>query len=133
MFEFFAFFSRFEYALKRAGFLKNGDKAEPCWDRFANSVRNRLFTKADSEFQAGREYLMRKPPDTQVVVNGGLGWRSTPKGDGESDEQYLLRLVRIVRNNLFHGGKYPYPLCSVPDSAATDSYSSPRSLCLNNL
>jgi hypothetical protein len=25
----------------------------------------------------------------------------------ETEVQYLLRLVRDVRNNLFHGGKYP--------------------------
>jgi hypothetical protein len=31
-----------------------------------------------------------------------------PQGT-ESDERYLLRLVRDVRNNLFHGGKYPAP------------------------
>jgi hypothetical protein len=24
-------------------------------------------------------------------------------------EKWILRLVRTVRNNLFHGGKYPYP------------------------
>ncbi len=43
----------------------------------------------------------------QVVKEGTLKWEKTTKGCGEHDENYILRLVRSVRNNLFHGGKYP--------------------------
>ncbi len=36
-----------------------------------------------------------------------MRWEKNSKSNGESDERYLLRLVRDVRNNLFHGGKVP--------------------------
>jgi hypothetical protein len=37
VFAFFAAYSRFEYALKRSGFLKAQDKAQPDWDKFASA------------------------------------------------------------------------------------------------
>ncbi|PYV43707.1 MAG: hypothetical protein DMG09_00220 [Acidobacteria bacterium] len=48
-----------------------------------------------------------KPPKTQVVAGNDLGWRDTVPGDGELHEQYLLRLVRTVRNNLFSRRQVP--------------------------
>ena len=63
---------------------------------------------------------MKKPPKTQIVSGNDLGWRETPIGQGEHHESYVLRLVRTVRNNLFHGGKYPYPLGPVEDVARNE-------------
>lgn len=40
-------------------------------------------------------------------VTGELDWVDTRQGTGESNERYVLRLVTTIRNNLFHGGKYP--------------------------
>ena len=117
VFEFFAVFSRFEYALKRAGFLRQKDKAEPDWSKFSESIRGRLLPVKDTAFQAARKYLLADPPKTQVIVADQLGWQDTVKGTGETDERYLLRLVATVRNNLFHGGKYPYPFGPVSDAA----------------
>jgi hypothetical protein len=112
---FFAMFSRFEYALKRARFLKQKEKAEPNWDLFSNSVRGQLLSTNDEDFQTARQYLLSEPPNTQVVAGNELQWQSTVAGPGETEEHYLLRLVQTVRNNLFHGGKYPYPFQVVPD------------------
>jgi hypothetical protein len=36
-----------------------------------------------------------------------LQWQKNTRRNGEGETEYLLRLVRDVRNNLFHGGKYP--------------------------
>jgi hypothetical protein len=52
-----------------------------------------------------------------VVAGNQLQWQPTVQGPGETDERFLLRLVGTVRNNLFHGGKYPYPFGPVPDVA----------------
>lgn len=118
VFQFFVDFSRFEYALKRTGFLKYRDRrAEANWDTFANSVRAQLGDVRDPDFIEARRLLLSRPPQTQVAVGGKLGWQETGRGDGESEERYLLRLVRVVRNNLFHGGKYPYPFGPVAEPA----------------
>ncbi len=115
--EFFAYFSRFEYSLKRSGFLRQGEKAEPNWDTYANSLRGRFKEVHAPRFREAVAFLLSAPPNTQVVSGNHLGWAESVRGNGEHDECYVLRLVRTVRNNLFHGGKYPYPAGPMPDVA----------------
>ncbi|MCZ2340765.1 MAG: hypothetical protein LC104_03090 [Bacteroidales bacterium] len=116
VFTIFAVYSRFEYALKRTNFLKARDKAEPDWDKYSNSIRGQLLVVDNAEFRQAVRYLFAEPPKTQVIAaDGQLKWQPTTRGQGETDERYLLRLVGTVRNNLFHGGKYPDPFGPVPD------------------
>ena len=112
---FFAFFSRFEYSLKRTGFLKAGDKAEPDWNTYANSLRGHFGTVKHKEFCDAVAFLLKDPPKTQIVSGTNLDWIDTVQGNGEHHERYILRLVNTVRNNLFHGGKYPVPIGSMSD------------------
>jgi hypothetical protein len=115
--QFFAVFSRFEYSLKRSGFLKHGDRAEANWGMYANSLRGHFGRVQDEQFQGAVTFLLREPPKTQIVSGVDLGWRDTAIGDGEYHERYVLRLVGTVRNNLFHGGKYPIPVGPMDDVA----------------
>ena len=117
VFKFFGVFSRFECALKRASFLKTQEKAEVDWDKYANSIPGRFATVSEQGFKRACDFLEKEPPRTQVVTDGRLDWRDTPQGAGEIEERYLLRLVSTVRNNLFHGGKWPYPCGPVADVA----------------
>jgi len=117
VFQFFAFFSRFEYSLKRSGFLKPGERAEVNWDAYANTLRGRFAEMENHTFREAIDFLRRESPKTQVVDQGELSWRDTVQGTGECHERYILRLVQTVRNNLFHGGKYPLPLGPVTDVA----------------
>lgn len=112
---FIALFSRFEYSLKRTPAFRKADKAEPNWDTFADSLRDRFSQIDRDRFQAAVKFLTSSPPQTQIVDRGDIGWKDSPPGDGEHHEKYVLRLVRIVRNNLFHGGKYPAPFGPMPD------------------
>jgi hypothetical protein len=114
---FFALFSRFEYSLKRSGFLKTGEKAEPNWDTYSNSIRGRFEGIQDQVFQDAVAFLVKEPPKTQVVTGSALNWKATVQGNGECHERFVLRLVTTVRNNLFHGGKYPPPLGPMNDVA----------------
>ena len=111
VFEFFAVFSRFEYALKRDGFLRTSQhgQAQPDWNKYGATLRGRFCGVRCRRFQDACKYLKTKPPKKQIVDHSSLGWQGNPKGPSESDEQYILRLVRTVRNNLFHGGKHPCP------------------------
>lgn len=100
---FFSVFSRFEFALKRGGFLGGaiGRKAAPDWDTFAGALGNDLFDRlratkeADIFFTAQPKRLVRTGPeevefqDQAPIVN----------------LQQLFEAVRLVRNNLFHGEK----------------------------
>jgi hypothetical protein len=107
VFQFFAVFSRFECSLKRTGFLKKKHKAEANWVAYANSLRGRFGEIHIQAFEDAIRLLIQEPPRTQVVAGVALDWCDTVRGQGEHDERYILRLVTTVRNNLFHGGKYP--------------------------
>lgn len=111
---FFATFSAFECALKRTGFVKCGpyNSAEPDWTAFAQAVKTQLAKKVETTFTESKKYLVRNPPMKQMFTKSssgaGVNWEKNSKRENETEEEYLLRLVRDVRNNLFHGGKYPY-------------------------
>jgi len=105
---FFIFFSRFEYALKRAGYVR-GDNGRVWvdWDRFSSKLKDTFEPGKTSELQEAVRYLQDHPPKKQIVKAGQLDWRECERSESEPLVQWLLRLVRRVRNNLFHGGKFP--------------------------
>jgi hypothetical protein len=109
--QFFVFFSRFEYALKRAEFVKSVSKSNntalPDWDRFAKKLENSLVSITDIKFVEAKAYLLKHPPQKQMRrPDNSLEWDDNER-NGQSETEYVLRLVKSVRNNLFHGGKYP--------------------------
>ena len=114
---FFLMFSRFEYALKRAGYLKpNAHYASADWGRFAREHESQFqrLAKPDELLEAV-QYLRTRPPKKQIVVNGQISWDDGPVTScAEGSLQWLLVMVRRVRNNLFHGGKYPYAPINEP-------------------
>lgn len=106
--DFFATFSRFEFALKAAGYVKGTENsAAPDWDRFAQRCRERFEGVAELALDDGIKYLLAHPPKKQVLVRGRLDWKDAPPEPNVPMLQSVLFLVRRVRNNLFHGGKYP--------------------------
>jgi hypothetical protein len=103
-FDFFFWFSRFEYALKDNGYLRTdtpGAAAEPGWEKFTVEWETR-YTLSGS---AG--HLLAAPPQLQIVGEGGnLSWRPVRLTDCKTDLAKVVRLVKTIRNNLFHGGKH---------------------------
>lgn len=108
VFRFFWKFSVFECAMKREGFLMHQEgPAQADWTKFGEAVRNRFAEVRAEGFLEAILTLKRASPRQQVVNGGRLGWKEVAKRGGESEESYVLRLVKTARNNLFHGGKYP--------------------------
>ena len=103
-FDFFYWFSRFEFCLKENGYLRHdepGSNAEPGWDKFVEK-----HAAAYTPSPAAKE-LLAAPPERQIVIaNGELDWRAVGTADCKSDLAKIVRLVKTVRNNLFHGGKH---------------------------
>jgi hypothetical protein len=111
--EFFLVFSRFEYALKASGLFKRHPpdpprlpKAEPDWDTFAVSLRDTFDPNATRELREACLYLQESPPNQQVIIGDGVAWETPVRPVRDTEIEFLLRMVRCVRNNLFHGGKY---------------------------
>lgn len=111
------FFSRFEYALKRdSRFLQAGTgNAEPNWDRFAADCNPMFTDRVAGSLAISVQYYQYNPPRKQLRANGEMSW-SEPMSWDEREPVliWLLRVVRAVRNNLFHGGKFPLVPISEP-------------------
>ena len=103
-FDFFYWFSRFEFALKENGYLKShsvGANAEAGWTDFAKSWAERYSPSTEAN------YLLEFPPERQVVYAGDLlDWKPVGLADCKSELERVVRLIKTVRNNLFHGGKH---------------------------
>src|ERR1700752_2467859 len=102
--DFFVTFARFEYALKRAGYLEKKPFASPDWRRFAEDLRG-IPEENQKAILASATYLQAEPPKQQVVVDGALRWDERKPSDSQT--QSVIESVKTVRNNLFHGGKFP--------------------------
>ena len=103
--DFFCVFSRFEYALKKANYLRASNRrAKPDWHKFIQASDDpQLFNQLRTNDHV--RYLIDNPPWKQIVANGKLDWE-----DGEKPVDSLAKLIKAVvqvRNNLFHGGKSP--------------------------
>ncbi len=111
--EFFVIFSRFEYALKQAGFVRGNNHVQPDWNRFAEQYGEVFGNRAQNN-QSVREAIRcfrQEPPRRQVLRSGQLGWEHTQedqqimRGEREPTLPWLTIMVRRFRNNLFHGSK----------------------------
>jgi hypothetical protein len=117
---FFVFFSRFEYALKRSNYLKPGTSdAQPHWDRFASDYNEAFVSNISADVRAAVDYFAASPPRKQVSARGVLEWSEPQcRHDGDRLLIWLLGAIRTVRNNLFHGGKFPLMELSEPSRDA---------------
>ena len=103
-FNFFYWFSRFEYALKENRYLKNdkaGSKAEPNWEKFIKKYQGKYVLD-----DYGKRLLELNPLRQVVTDNKDLAWRQVGMGHCKTDMCKVVTLLKTVRNNLFHGGKH---------------------------
>lgn len=103
-FDFFYWFSRFEFALKEHKYLKShtaGANADPGWGEFVKKWEGKYSTSAEAIA------LMTAKPEQQIVAaNHDLEWKTVDLTACKSDLARVVRLLKTVRNNLFHGGKH---------------------------
>ena len=102
---FFATFARFEYALKRAGYLKYekpGTAAEAGWDRFAADLEPDFYPQCQGLEEL--QILFVAPPQLlKVEMNRSVTWKKARAVNSVSD---FFQVIRDVRNSLFHGEKH---------------------------
>lgn len=111
LFEFFINFAKFEFALKTSGFAKGNERgASPHWDKYAQSIKE-IFdkTKNDNLLEA-IDFFLINPPWKQVLINGAMDWDASLPENVLSEIEKVLILIRRVRNNLFHGGKFNFDI-----------------------
>ncbi len=103
----FAAFAAAEHDLKAMGFIRRGSEdAQADWDEFARAIKRRFRVDRPVQIAKAWQFLTGNPPRKQVIRDGRLEWLAVARPAGLSDAEYGLLLVRRVRNNLFHGGKF---------------------------
>lgn len=109
LFEFFMNFSKFEFALKTASFAMGDDKrVSPNWDKFSQSIKGKFDKTKSLDLQQAVEFFLLNPPWKQVFIDGALYWDASVPNNGLAEIEKVLLLIRRVRNNLFHGGKFNF-------------------------
>lgn len=106
--KFFTVFQRLEYALKREGFVHGevGGDAKASWKKFAETLPKDFFQKIESQKLAPT--LVSNPPRKERrLTDTKVGYKSEPEPPLTSSVG-LFSSIRVLRNNLFHGGKIPY-------------------------
>ena len=102
-FEFFYWFSRFEFSLKENGRFYAGSRGvvHADWKRFIRE-HEALYQSCDAA-----DALLRSPPDVQRVEKGSApAWIPISFDKDQSKLSQTVLAVKTVRNNLFHGGKH---------------------------
>lgn len=106
--EFFAVFSRFECALKSAGFYKpktrGCQRIKPDWNAYADDLEK--IPIQIEKINDAAEYLLTHPPKIQIGNKEIIDWEIQTNKRNMSKIRWIFTLIRSVRNNLFHGGKY---------------------------
>jgi len=108
--EFFFAFSRFECALKQSIKYANcsSDKVEPNWDKFASEIKDIFDPNSSKSLKEAVDYLISNPPKKQYLDNSDntLKWKDRVFTGTEPLTNKLGLMIRDIRNNLFHGGKF---------------------------
>jgi len=101
-------FSRFEYALKSSLVFARGNEnsVEANWDMFAKVLDKYFNPKRHEVLRKSVEYLCAHPPMKQVLLNSELRFEPFRSRENEPTLVRICDAIRVVRNNLFHGGKF---------------------------
>jgi hypothetical protein len=116
VFEFFATFARMEYSLKVVPRFRqpgNGD-AKADWASFAIEIAPAFAPAGDQRLRDALQYLLVPGLRYYSVLDDVLDWRPFPVV-GDSEALRTIRLIKQLRNNLFHGAKFALDPNSDPD------------------
>ncbi len=99
--EFFATFSRLEFALKELGYSRNvHGVVSPAWWRFSEEIAKKVHI--DSDLDGAINFLCNQPPMVQISAQE---WQLRAL-HGEREIEKAIDAASRVRHNLFHGGKH---------------------------
>lgn len=105
---FLVLFSRFEYALKRTAYYNKGKiVAEADWPRFIKAMKEKYDPVKSNELKMATDFLLKFPAREQVIEDNRLKFKTHNSTQEGPDICKLYNCIRITRNNLFHGGKFP--------------------------
>ncbi len=85
--------------------MKKGyrDICEPDWNKFRDKYQDKI--EEDILNDSRIIYLVNNPPKQQIINSKNkIGWKDI---ENRNKVKKLILSLKTIRNNLFHGGKYP--------------------------
>lgn len=77
------------------------------FDKFASELGAKFKPSLTPELADAVKYLKDNPPKKQMVKNNNLDWSAGNDDKKQPIINLMLVYIRRIRNNLFHGGKFP--------------------------
>lgn len=104
---FMAIFFRFEYALKSSGYVKKRNHFLTVeWNSYADHINDSFLSCTSKAFIDAVDFLLLNPPKEQTLKDGSLVFNSKDISCNKNNRaKVTIKMIRTVRNNLFHGGK----------------------------
>ncbi|WP_337043865.1 hypothetical protein [Emticicia sp. 17c] len=114
--DFFIMFSRFEYALKTLPLFSKeketdyGKYSEANWTEFTKELAKsgKIDYSKPEKLKIAKDYLINNPPYKLLFskVTNKLEPEENKVNANYSETKKLREHIKLIRNNLFHGGKY---------------------------
>ena len=84
---------------------RQGQRASPDWeDSFVDNFSN-VYRHSSSSLR-----LIELHPNTQIIgANLSLEWQPVNTNSCKNDLHITVKMLKAIRNNLFHGGKHGLP------------------------
>jgi hypothetical protein len=81
------------------------------WERFTDEEVTPHFENIEmlpDQVKNAIQYLFEYPPNEQNIEDEKIRWSKISQESDETNARWVYRILKTTRNNLFHGGKYPY-------------------------
>lgn len=99
-------YSRFEFTLIQENIIYRNDVgvASANWKKYAQRIKANFDRNFSDDIKNACDYFATEPPKEKIMDN----WQQIQFQTTTSECEKVIRYVKTVRNNLFHGSKYPY-------------------------
>jgi len=97
-------FGRFEFALKRSGFLAGKQAAEADWSAYADALGEAFFKEVANSKMA--DTLINDPPRKLLSDGANPVWQNPQPAALTNVRELIIQGVCRVRNSFVHGEKF---------------------------
>jgi hypothetical protein len=105
--KFFLVFAWFENIFKYLGYWEDRGYIKIDWMRFGGELSDSFDPERSPELKKAYDFLIGEAPRNQRPRDDEIIWVDiAPRADATPLEEVLFH-VNTVRNNFFHGGKFP--------------------------
>ena len=105
--QFFLVFAWLENLLKYMEYWEYRGYVKIKWMNFGREMDEYFDPNRTQELKTAYQFLIDEAPRREEPDGDDIVWNGIEERENATDLEKVLYLVNTVRNNLFHGGKFP--------------------------